>query len=81
MLILRCKIIALIHSLNKLTKMSTIPKKRGRKPLPFSAKLLQVWTSLPAAHIVKIEDAGYNMVDFLAAASTEKMQRDGLLQQ
>ena len=61
--------------------MSLNVKKRGRKALPFTQKLLQAWTRLTIGEIAKIEEAGNAVPEYLAAAAREKMLRDGLMQQ
>lgn len=61
--------------------MAENKKQKGRKPLPFSQKVTQVWTSIPMGDIVEIEKAGFMVPDFLALATREKMLRDGLVQQ
>lgn len=80
-LILRCEIITTIFSTTKNKKMSTKNKRRGRKPLPISEKLVQVWTRVPTGDVVEVEKHGHTAPEYLAAAFQEKMQRDGLLQQ
>ncbi len=61
--------------------METKPKRKGRKPTPFSQKTTQAWASIPIGQIVEIEKNGYVVPDYLAIACKEKMLRDGLLQQ